>query len=105
MRHTYLDETIQFEINYKNRGSMGIHIDTYGHVKVQAPKGTSDEIIIKLLELNWAQILQKSNEMKERLLGPKERAYDSGESLLYLGKTYPIQISQDSTINQDHVVF
>jgi len=105
MRHTYLDETIQFEINYKKRASMGIHIDAYGNVVVQAPKGTSDEIVIQLIERNWDQIQQKSKEMKERMLGSKERYYHHGETFLYLGKTYPIQISQDSMIKQNHVVF
>lgn len=105
MIHTYSGETIQFEINYKNRGSIGIHIDAYGHVRVQAPKGTSDEVVIQLVERNWDQIQQKSKEMKERLLGPKERVYHHGETFLYLGKTYPIHISEDSTIKQDHVVF
>jgi predicted metal-dependent hydrolase len=105
MRHTYLGETIQFEIKYKKRESMGVHIDVYGHVEVQTPKGTSDEKVIQLLERNWDQIQQKSKEMKERMLGPKERVYHQGESFLYLGKTYPIQIFQDDTIKQDHVDF
>ncbi len=104
MRHTYLGETIQFEINYKKRASMGIHIDAYGHVEVQAPKETSDEIVIQLLERNWDQIQQKLKEIKERMLGPKERVYQHGETFLYLGKTYPIQISQDTTIKKNHVV-
>ncbi|QBP42044.1 M48 family metallopeptidase [Paenisporosarcina antarctica] len=105
MRHTYLGETIQFEINYKKRASMGIQIDAYGYMEVQAPKWTSDEIVIQLIEQNWNQIQQKTKEMKERMLGPKERDYHHGETFLYLGKTYPIQISQDCTIKQDHVVF
>ncbi|WP_017381901.1 M48 family metallopeptidase [Paenisporosarcina sp. TG-14] len=105
MRHTYLGETIQFEINYKKRASMGVQIDAYGYVEVQAPKGTSDKIVIQLIEQNWNQIQQKSKEMKERMLGPKERDYHHGETFLYLGKTYPIQISQDTTIKKDHVVF
>jgi predicted metal-dependent hydrolase len=84
---------------------MGVHIDAYGYMEVQAPKGTSDEIVIQLIESNWDQIQKKSKEMKERMLGPKERDYHHGETFLYLGKTYPIQISQDSTIQQDHVVF
>ena len=105
MIHTYSGETIQFEVNYKKRTSIGVYIDAYGNVEVQAPKGTSDEKVIQLIEGNWDQILQKVKEKKERLLGPKERLYHHGESFLYLGKTYPIQISQDSTINQDNVVF
>lgn len=105
MIHSYSGETIQFEVNYKNRTSIGVYIDAYGNVEVQAPKGTSDEKVIQLIEGNWDQILQKSKEKKERFLGPKERVYHHGESFLYLGNTYPIQISQDQTIKQDHVVF
>ncbi|WP_416148544.1 M48 family metallopeptidase [Salipaludibacillus sp. HK11] len=105
MRHTYSGEAMQFEINYKKSGSIGIHIDTYGNVEVQAPKGTSVEMVNQIIERNWDQIQQKSKEMKERMLGPKKRIYHHGESFLYLGKTYPIQISQDSTIKKDHVVF
>ena len=50
MIHTYLGETIRFEIHYKNRTSVGITIDGYGTVAVQAPKGTPDNIVIQLLE-------------------------------------------------------
>jgi len=105
MIHTYSGETIQFEVNYKKRTSIGVYIDAYGNVEVQAPKGTSDEKVIQLIEGNWGQILQKVKEKKERLLGPKERLYHHGESFLYLGNTYPIQISQDQMIKQNHVVF
>ncbi|WP_019413625.1 M48 family metallopeptidase [Paenisporosarcina sp. TG20] len=105
MIHTYLGETIQFEINYKKRTSVGILIDAYGNVEVQAPKGTSEEKAIQFIERNWDQIQQKSKEMQERMLGPKERVYHHGETFLYLGKTYPIQISQDTTIKKDYVVF
>ena len=105
MIHTYSGETLRFEIKYKNRKSIGIYIDVYGNVEVQAPKGTPDESVNQLLEEKWILIQQKSKEMKDRLLGPKEKVYDHGESFLYLGNTYPIKIHQDSTIEQDHVVF
>ncbi|MDF0728330.1 SprT family zinc-dependent metalloprotease [Cytobacillus sp. S13-E01] len=105
MIHSYLGETMRFEIKYKNRKSIGVYIDVYGNVEVQAPKGTSDESVIQLLEEKWILIQQKSKEMKDRLLGPQEKVYDHGESFLYLGNTYPIKIHQDSTIEQDHVVF
>ena len=84
---------------------MGIYIDLYGNVEVQVPKGTPDEHVLQLLEEKWDWIQQKSKEMKDRMLGPKEKVYDHGESFLYLGNTYPIQISQDIDIKQDHVVF
>src|SRR3954447_25855442 len=101
MIHTYLGESIRFEINYKNRTSMGISIDLYGNVKVQVPKGTSDEYVLQVLEGKWDWIQQKLKEMKGRTLGPTEKVYDNGESFLYLGNSYPIQISQATDIKQD----
>ncbi|MFD2444986.1 M48 family metallopeptidase [Bacillus sp. CGMCC 1.16607] len=105
MIHTFLGETIRFEVKYKKRTSMGIYIDHYGNVEVQAPKGTPDEHVLQLLEEKWDWIQEKLNEMKDRMLGIKEKLYNQGESFLYLGNSYPIQITQDITINQDHVVF
>jgi len=105
MIHTYLGETIRFEIQYKNRTSFGITIDGYGNVEVQAPKGTSDDRVIQLLEEKWAIIQQKIQEMNDRLQGPQKKVYEYGESFLYLGNAYPIQIFEDNDIQQDHVVF
>jgi predicted metal-dependent hydrolase len=105
MIHTYLGETIRFEVKYKNRTSMGITIDSYGNLEVQAPKGTPEEVIHRLLEGNWDLIQQKLKEMKDRLEGPQKKVYEYDESFLYLGNAYPIQILEDKHINQDHVVF
>ncbi|MCH6267183.1 M48 family metallopeptidase [Neobacillus citreus] len=105
MIHTYLGETIRFEIKYKNRTSIGIKIDSYGNVEVQAPRGTSDEKVLQLLEDKWDIIQQKLMEMKGRLDGPQEKVYEHGESFLYLGNTYPIEIIEDVTIMQEHVQF
>ncbi|MBU8917290.1 SprT family zinc-dependent metalloprotease [Neobacillus sp. 114] len=105
MIHTYLGETIRFEIKYKNRTSVGMTIDSYGNVEIQAPKGISDEKILQLLEEKWDIIQQKLMEMKGRLDGPQEKAYKHGESFLYLGNTYPIQIIQDKNITEDRVSF
>jgi predicted metal-dependent hydrolase len=105
MIHTFLDETISFDVIYKNRKSMGIYIDFYGNVEVQAPKGTSEEKVLQLVEEKWDWILQKIKEMKDRLDGHKGKVYDHGETFLYLGNAYPIQIFEASDVLQDHVEF
>jgi predicted metal-dependent hydrolase len=105
MIHTYLGQTIRFEIKYKNRTSTGITIDSYGNVEVQAPKGTPDERVLQLLEDKWDLLQQKLKEMKDRIHGPQRKVYEHGESFLYLGNTYPIQIFQDSNIEQEYVLF
>ncbi|MFC4320051.1 M48 family metallopeptidase [Litchfieldia salsa] len=105
MIHTYSGETINYEIHYRKKSSHGIAIDTYGNLVVQVPKGTTDESVMSLLEGNWGLIQQKIKEMKDRLDGPQEKVYEHGESFLYLGNSYPIQIHQDKSREQDHVVF
>ena len=104
MIHKFLGETISFELIYKKRTTIGIYIDLYGNVEVQAPKGTSEESVLQLLEGKWDLIQQRTKEMKDRTVGHMEKVYDHGESFLYLGNTYPILISQDTDIKKDHVV-
>jgi predicted metal-dependent hydrolase len=105
MIHTYKDQTLRFEIEYKNRGSIQITIDYYGNIEIHAPKGTPKEKILLFIEGNWDLIQQKINEMKARTSGPQDKTYQPGETFLYLGESYPIKISQEETIERDYVVF
>lgn len=105
MIHTYEGETLSFEFVYKNRKTVGIYIDFYGNVEVQAPKGTTEEKILQIIEGKWEQIQLRIKEMKDRLTGPKEMVFEQGERFLYLGKDYPILISEDKDMKKDKVVF
>jgi predicted metal-dependent hydrolase len=104
MTHTFADETIEFELNYKKRKSMGIYIDVYGNVEVRVPKEASEESARKFIEQKWDWIQQKTKEMKERTGGQTQKKYDHGEKFLYLGKSIQIQIFEDINIKQDYVV-
>lgn len=105
MIHTFSGETIGFDLVYKKRKTMSIFIDFYGHIEVRVPKETTEESVLQFLEEKWDWIQQKTKEMKERLEGQKEKVYDPGEVFLYLGNSYPIQISEDLEAEQDYVVF
>ncbi len=105
MIHTYSGSTISYEVKYKNRTSIGISINSYGEIEVQAPKKIADEKVLQALEDRWELIQEKLAEMKDRWNGPQEKVYDNNESFLYLGKAYPIKIFQDRKIKQDYVVF
>ena len=74
MIHKFLGETISFELIYKKRTTIGIYIDLYGNVEVQAPKGTSEESVLQLLEGKWDLIQQRTKEMKDRTLGTWRRS-------------------------------
>ncbi|KEZ53376.1 M48 family metallopeptidase [Metabacillus indicus] len=105
MNHTYAGETIRYEVTHKNRTSIGLRMDQYGIVEVLAPKGTSKEQVHQVLEANWALIQQKLRDVQARMHGTLKKTYEYGETFLYLGKTYPISITHDETIQKDHVVF
>ncbi|MEH7494482.1 M48 family metallopeptidase [Neobacillus niacini] len=105
MLHTYSGQTIGFEIKYKQRTSMSIHIDSNGYIEIHVPKGISDDRVILAVEEKWDWIQEKLTEMKDRTRGFKAKVYEHGESFLYLGKEYPIQIAHDINIQQDYVVF
>lgn len=103
MIYTFSGETIGYNLVYKRRKTMGIYIDCYGNIEVRVPKDTAAEAVEKMLEAKWSWIRQKSEEMKERTKGFKEKVYEHGEKFLYLGKTYPIQILPDEDREQDSV--
>lgn len=105
MLHTYNDETIRFEIKYKNRSSFAISVDGYGNIEVIAPRKTPDERVIQVVESNWELIQQKVKEMKDRQQGQKDKTYDPDERFLYLGNSYPIEIIHDQSVTKDYVVF
>ncbi len=104
MIHTFQDETISFDIVYKKRKSIGIHINPYGQIEVQAPKATSQEYVVQVIEQKWDWIKDQIKEMKDRMEGPQEKVYDHGDVFLYLGKSYPIVISEDSEITKDYAL-
>ena len=104
MVHTYLGETINFHITYKKKKSVRLFVDSYGNVEVQAPKGTPVEYLVQLLEEKWDWIQTTRKEMAERARGPQEKDYDQGEGFVFRN-TYPIQISQDASIEQDNAIF
>jgi len=103
--HTFMGETIRFEIKYKNRTSLAIMIDGYGNIEIHAPKKTPDETILLAVEDQWDLIQQKLTEIKDRFNGPQEKVYENDKTFLYLGNSYPIKIFHDMNIAQDHVVF
>lgn len=104
MTHTFLNTTIDFTVIYKKRKTIGIYIDLYGQIEVQAPKDTPMNAITNLLEDKWEWIQLKSKEMKDRASGNIKKVYDHGEEFLYLGKAYAIIISLNTDNLKDYVV-
>lgn len=105
MKITVGDETLEFRVEYGNGQKMSIQMDAFGCVVVKAPKGTSEEVILKGMSAHAVQLINKVKAIETRKQAPKDKVYLEGEMFLYLGKEYPIAITVDETIPQNEVDF
>lgn len=104
MTYTHEDKTIEFNIIYKKRKTLGIYIDVYGNIEIRVPKDTKELQVQELVKQKFEWIYKKSNEMKERTKGFKKKTYVQGETFMYLGKDYPIQVFVRNEIDKNNAV-
>lgn len=103
MYHTYQGTTLDFRVEFKKRKAYRIHINPYGLVEIEAPKGTEMDTIINVIEHNWTMIQEKVKEVKQKNDPAYVKSYDNNETFLYLGKAYPITIHHVPEIKKDKV--
>ncbi len=96
-------ESIDIQVIYKKRKTLGIYIDVYGNIEVRIPNQTTESQLDAFIESKWTWIQKTANEMREKTKGFQKKEYIEGERFLYLGKEYPIQIF--SSENYAGVVF
>jgi len=103
--YTYNNQLLEYKIVYKKRKTIGIYFDEYGQIELRVPKDISLALIRELLESKWDWIIQKQLDLKEQALGSKVRIYENGEQYLYMGKSYPIHIIEESDLVKDYIRF
>jgi predicted metal-dependent hydrolase len=88
----YNGRTIVFDIEYRNRRTMAIHIRPPGDVMVFSPLHTDEEMIRERVRSKGRWILKKIAEIKH--LDPKKfkKKFVQGEKFLFLGKHYNLKI-------------
>lgn len=103
--HHIANQTIDYNVLYKKRKTMGIYIDVYGNIELRVPVATKDDQITGFIDQKWLWIISRQKEMKEKTKGFKQPEYESGETFLYLGQSYPIIINVDEKLIHDTVIF
>jgi predicted metal-dependent hydrolase len=79
----------------ERRKTVSIFIERNGAVKALAPITASDEIIEAAIKSKAYQIFQKLAKWKELNQGKVKREYVNGQSFLYLGRNYRLQITEN----------
>jgi predicted metal-dependent hydrolase len=83
----------------ERRKTVSIFIERNGSVKVLAPIIASNDEIEAAIKAKEYQIFQKLAKWKELNQGKVKREYVNGQSFLYLGRNYRLQITENQDVS------
>lgn len=99
----YGTTNIVFDVVYKERKAMEIAIEPPDIITVTAPIGTKEEQIFEKVSSKGRWIIQKLYSFKHMNYHPINREFVNGESFMYLGRNYSMQIILDSSVKNPEV--
>lgn len=99
----YGTRTIEFDVTYKDRKTMEISVEPPDKVSVAAPSGTSEEAVVNKVRSKAAWIVQKLYTFRDMEYLRIPREFVNGESFMYLGRNYSLQIDINRDIKKPDV--
>ena len=99
----YGDTRIEFELTYRKRKTMSIMVEPPGVVTVVAPAGTPEDMVIDKVRAKGPWILNKLNEVRDVKSLTINKEFINGESFMYLGRNYSLQLQVDSQMRRPKV--
>ena len=100
----YGTKDIEFNVEFKNRKTMSISVEQPKNITVVAPVATSEEEIKEAVKLKGSWIVQKLFEFRNIESKRVNREFVNGESFMYLGRNYSLQIHIDRTLQNNSSV-
>lgn len=100
MKFQYGTKTIEFEVEYRDRKTLEIGIEPPDNIKVKAPKIATEEYILRVVKSKAKWITQKLFEFKDVEYRRRKKEYVNGESFMYLGRNYALQIIMNKDIRE-----
>jgi Predicted metal-dependent hydrolase len=91
----YGTTNIAFTVIFKKRKTMEIAVEPPNNIIVTAPIGTTEDEILKKVESKGSWLIQKIYSFKHMNYMPIQREFVNGESFMYLGRNYSLQIELD----------
>lgn len=86
----------QYQVVYSERNTILLIVERDRSIVVRAPKGTSEIDIKKELEKKKIWLFEKMRNPQKYPQPPIKKEFITGESLLYLGRNYQLEITKDS---------
>lgn len=93
----YGTTTIEYQLTFAQRKTLGISVHPDCSVRVVAPVGSTQEAIEAKLKQRSAWIVKQQQQFERYLPLLPPRQYVSGETHLYLGKQYRLKVEEAPT--------
>ena len=100
----YGTKDIEFNVEFRNRKTMTISVEPSKNITVMAPVGTSEEEIKEAVKSKGAWIVKKLFEFRNIERKRVNREFVNGESFMYLGRNYSLQIHVDEALQSNSSV-
>ena len=82
----------EHEVIYSDRKTISLIVERDCSIIVRAPIGTSDSDIEKIIEEKKLWLFEKLRHPQKYPQPPIKKEFISGESLLYIGRNYQLEI-------------
>ena len=100
----YGTKDIEFKVEFRNRKTISISVEPPKSITVVAPLDTSEEEVKEAVKSRGAWIVQKLFEFRNIESKRVNREFVNGESFMYLGRNYSLQIHVDETLQNNSSV-
>ncbi len=91
----YGNKTIEFEVSYRDRKTLAISITPPDRILVMSPIGLGEDLIKEKVKSKGKWIIKKILDFKDLGYTPLKREFVNGESFMYLGRNYLLDITID----------
>lgn len=95
LSYEYGTQRIEFSVVLRKRKTLSIVVEPPGIISVIAPLGATEAKILETVKTKSKWIVQKLFEMKEMEYRKGRKQYVNGESFIYMGRNYSLQIVPD----------
>lgn len=98
LKFEYGTREICFNLIYRNRKTMSIEVEPNGEINVISPLGIDEDIVIEKVRSKASWIIGKLYEVSYIKDEKINREAVSGESFMYLGRNYSLDVVLDESI-------
>lgn len=98
LSYNYGTQKIEFTVVFRERKTLSIEVEAPDIITVIAPLNTTEDKILEKVQSKSKWIVQKLFEIKEVEYRKRNKQYVNGESFIYMGRNYSLQIVLDTNI-------